>query len=315
MPKLWLPPEKLDQITIYQDEAFLFRKTGVIKAAIAIADSVRRPFEQALAPVLEVHQAEEFKAGKINIRNLRRYREFLRFIVNVVAETGLQSPLRSIISVESASIYRGKLFSSVRSVYENAFARYQVATRLIDDLAELSLWCGGQLRHIVPGVVANPLAFVVDERYRNDLRVAEQKWFNSPMLGFATPLPIRELLPGMLGVALDLLRTRFKGEIPRITIVGVDFARSVDSVYLQAADLLANLTFNYLQYKKGINSESAKLRHDLLANAIDDAGPGEELMQWLRVVDEGKDGPKLTGADDLFVGRITLGPINSTPGT
>lgn len=313
MPDIWLPPEKLQRITVYVDETYLHRHTGIIKAAIAIPDAAREPFERAMVPVVAVHRKDEFKAGDITGGNVGVYREFLRFVVNVIAETGLQSPLRSIVSVESMSIYRSNLCSSVRQAFEKAFARNGVDTKLVIDMAELTVWCGHHLRYVLPEGAANPFALVLDERYRNDLRVAEQKWFNSPTLGFATPMVLRDILPGLLNVGLRLLRSTPKWTVPAVEVVNVDFVQSSSSIYLQAADLISNLAFNYLLYKKGVRTKPTCIKHDLFAGVMDGGEPSEDFMRWLQVVDEGQGGIKLSGGSDMFAGRLTLGSVG--PGT
>lgn len=307
MSRFRTPFQKLDTVTIYVDETYLHRHTGVIKSALVIADSIREPFEQAMAPLLAVHQAPEFKAGKISVGNLPRYREFLRFIVNVIAETGIQSPLRTIVTIESMDIYRSKLFAAVKKIFDDGLARYGAETMLATDMTGVTVWCGGHLKCIVPDGAANPLAVVLDESHRNDRLAAEEKWMTSPTLGFATPIAVKKLLPGMLMVGLDLIRSNPKSPVPRVKVVEVDFVRSQNSVYLQAADLLANLTFNYLQVKKGVRTDSAQMKHDLLASVMNDGGPSAELLGWLQIIDD--DGaPKMVGAEGLFASRVSLDP-------
>lgn len=154
------------------------------------------------------------------------------------------------------------------------------------------------------------MAFVLDESHRSDLLIAQEKWFYSASLGLATPLVLGEQLAPMLASAIRSLQRIPRCTIPGVTIVGVDCVQSQDSIYLQAADLLSNLAYNYLLYLKGVSTRIVKMKHELLSTVLVGGELPGRILDALEVVDEGQPGKHdyklvVTGA---FVGRMSLRP-------
>lgn len=264
MSEIWVPPKKLQTITLYADETYFHRNTGAIQVALPMVESGIDALTEALAPVLEAQQGAELKAGKISSKNVERYRTFLRYVINIAAEMGTQAPLYPVITLESTDQYQGHEFNRVKQQMEGAIAKLRLSSRAVTEFSKQALWLWRYLKDICPQGAANPFEMIFDAKYRDAEECGELK----PLMSFLGVPVLQEhwkQLTSFLNTALPLMKPkRWAPKVERF-----QFIKSEDHIALQAADLLSNVFYNEMQFESGIVTDNTRLKHDLFVSVFD----------------------------------------------
>jgi hypothetical protein len=315
--EIWIPDSPPDRITIYVDETYFDKGSGLIQVGLPVPDSGDSEFKKAvdlMRAEFPRFQHTEFKAGKLDEKNAPVYTRFLKLVINLTGIIGDQSYLRAVVTVEAAERSEGDEHKLLLRSVEEAFSTLHIESAVGPEFARQIGWLRRNLDHLCRSPIQNPFRVLVDEKYRDAAECQSLKPALSPTLGIGLWWEHWKHLTSMLNVALG--RARRKTWMPNFT--EFRFEKDKNSIYLQAADLLSNLFYNGLKFDKGIRSEKTPLKNDVLRTVYD--SPFEpRLLDALEVVTRidktGKAYDLLILKDSTFSGRMTLKPYTQGNGT
>jgi len=268
MVDIWTPPHVPELITIYIDESYFDRNTGLIQAAIPVPAGYVKAFQSRVAELRDQNphfHSQEFKGGKITKGNAGVYKKFLRDAMNLSAIISDNSPLRTVITVESTQSSRSNEYQWVLDQVTGAFHELGIDhAPTSQEFARKVVWLWRYLKDICCRPVKNSFRVIVDEKYRD----ADECRSLKPTLntnGVVIRWPHWKHLTNFLNTLLKEMRP--KHWAPHVA--EFRFEKSQGSLFLQAADVLANIFYNAMKYGKGIVDDNTTLKYELFRSFMD----------------------------------------------
>jgi hypothetical protein len=308
--EIWTPPRPPDDITIYIDETYFDMNSGLIQVGLPVPYGCKAGFEEAIAKLRADNphvQIAEFKAGKVHAGNATVYGKFLQYVINIAGAVGEQTPLRPVISVESMKVSTGNEYDWVLRQVTGAFQKQGINNApASNEFARQALWLWRYMKNICPQQVGNPFQIIVDEKYRDATECRSLKPVIMPH-GMVVWWEHWKHLTSFLNTLLSNVKPR--RWTPRIT--EFRFESSKNSLYLQAADLLANIFYNAMKFEKGIVNPNTKLKHDLFQSVMDgplDPALLNDLAVTTRTDKNGVQHECLVVSGDSLKGKMVLSP-------
>ena len=308
--EIWIPDTPPHPITIYVDETYLDQKSGLIQVGLPVPDAGDREFKKAVDVMREQFprfQHAEFKAGKLKGRNAEPYRKFLKYLINLLGAISDQSDLRGVVTIEAARRFSGDEYELLLREVNKTFAILKIETPVGPEFARQVGWLRRNFDYLCGSPIKNPFRVMVDEKHSNAEESSSVKPTLSPQLGAWVWWEHWKHLTTILNCLLR--RARKARWTPQFT--EFRFENSEKSLYLQAADLLANLFYNALSFEKGIRTETTRLKNDILRTVYDspfEAHLLDALDVVMRTDVKGDVHDLLVLRDEKFSGRMTLLP-------
>ena len=282
-------------VNVYVDEVYLYRGTGVIRAAIPIPQVAVASLEQEAASLRQEGkvQPKEFKGSQITGGNEGLYTEFLLIFARAAMRFGLASVIRPTVSIETQvppnsaqTIDPPNSAQTIEKIVSVSLRmmKAEVSKSLLHDFAMKTWWIACTLEAIRSGPDNNEYHFIFDNVYNNASEMDE------PLL---VPLPEGFLVQwhrqGLLSEFLDKLLPKLLPEqaFPKMSL---DFSDSRSTYALQACDVLSNVFHGRLSAIRGLRSRNARTKERILSSCFPGFSPPEELLDAL-----GVDGHELVG--------------------
>ncbi|MBC8373496.1 MAG: hypothetical protein ISS69_09185 [Phycisphaerae bacterium] len=282
---IFVPAKKLDPVLVFIDETYLPGRTAIVQAAVAFT---RQAYRDLIVPecgkLLKQlgPDAKEFKGSNLSKGNRAIYQQFLERVTGVVGAIAEKAPLRAVVSVDSVEPYSGDNFNFVDGGVRKALNAFGISNipKCVAEFSRQMLWLRYHLPKIIPEGLANELTITFDNqhKYAKELR-------NPIATGLVDqPRSLRPLSDLLTPFANILLQGALEPSTGPVKVEKFDFLWSEESFGVQAADLLANLTYHGLRYEHGFQNKKTKLKRDILYDFIPEAITCAELQSGLSKV-------------------------------
>lgn len=297
----------------------MVRKTGststygddssfLIQAAIALPAGNA---ETAFTETLEAKIAEnpkfnraEFKGGSLSAKNRDVFQWFLQQTINILAEISDNTPVRTIIAIDSMEKYKSDIYDKLYDTLKGSLADIGYPATEIDearDFIRQVIWLHARLPSMFPATGVGGIEIYFDKKYRLDQKFEDEVSAWVPR-GPAKKILFREkrwkaytrLLRNLFRV---LPTTRDFPEVSKFT-----YLDSKANFLIQAADLLTNLMLNAIRHRMGITNDLILMKYQMLCSVMDADPIDAELLKAMTVT-----GDKVHCADPVLFSRITLG--------
>ncbi|MFH5805129.1 DUF3800 domain-containing protein [Alienimonas sp. DA493] len=282
-----------DPLYIFIDDTSLADGSGFVQAAVPILKS---SYVEHVAPAARrlLGSSKEFKASKIKFNNVSRYAGFVDTWKPYSAALRTPHGIGPVVTAGPADAYKEENLAEVRSFLANVVnttlgVRGQDVDSVLLEFTRVAAWLSQHGGAIVPKPIPNGVVVVVDERYRQAASSDAARLLYNPRFG------IRE------GTLSEALRTAANMLLPECgsgsilsEVIAFRFVESTKSFGVQAADLLANLTYARIRHQLGATSPSIDNRIAVYNRQFEDFAISNELLENMYLT-RGKDGQQHAG--------------------
>jgi hypothetical protein len=313
-----ISPSPPKPMMVFVDETFFHSQTGVIQVGIPFPSYLEHLFNRDAADIIKGSRQpiSEFKASQISKGNAEVYKKFLELILRKSGMLHEQVDLHPIVTFESYTAHAvydaGKITRVVSQAWKNLNV-CDVDPHFVAEFSRQVAWINCFFEKILPNTIPNPFIFVFDNKHSYAQECQSVKRIFLPS-GIATLKKQGELLVYAANAVLASLANG--RSFPRVS--QFNFEHSGNKYFLQAADLVCNLSYNWINYEKGIRTVVTELKHDMLQEVMPAFQLPSKLLDALEVkVDKHGDKKLLWRNSEEHRGVLTLfaGSVPSAPST
>lgn len=292
---------------VYVDESYGDDGSFVVQTAVALpAGNAEIAFNEILEAKIAENprfDREEFKAKGLSGKNQYIFQWFLQQTINILGEVADQTPCRTLITIDSVEKYRSDVYDRLCDQLKGSLADIGYADAEIDharDFIRQVIWLHARLPKLIPPAGADGVELFFDEKYRMDVKFKEDVAVWVPR-GEARVRFEEERWKTYTRLLRNLLKvlptTRTFPEVASFTYVN-----SKSSYFIQAADLLSNLTLNAIRHRMGVTDEKTRMKYDMLCSGMIADPITSDLLASFTVTDG-----KVSCRDAVLFSSIVLG--------
>jgi len=292
---------------VYVDESYGDDGSFVVQTAVALAAGNA---EIAFNEIMEAKIAEnarfdreEFKAKGLSGKNQDIFQWFLQQTINILGEVADQTPCRTLITIDSVENYRSDVYDRLCEQLKGSLADIGYAYAEIDharDFIRQVIWFHARLPRLIPPAGGGGVELFFDEKYRMDVKFKED---------VAAWVPKRKARVRFeeerWKTYTRLLRNLLK--VPPTTrtfpeVASLTYVNSKSSYFIQATDLLSNLTLNAIRYRMAVTDKKTRMKYEILCSVKSADPTPSDLLASFTVTDG-----KMSCQDSELFSSIELG--------
>jgi len=290
----------------YIDETYGDDRSFLIQAAFAIpAGNAETVFSEILETKIADNprfDRSEFKGGDTSAKNRYIFQWFFQQTVNIIAEIADETPVRTIIAVDSTQKYNSDIYDKMKQQMEGSFKDLGYPASEIEvarDFIRQFIWLHARLTSLLPADGIGDVELYFDKKYRLEVQ------FEEALSAWVPKGKTRLLLIETRWKAYTRLFRNLLRVVPTVQnfpqVTKFTYIDSRSNYLIQAADLLTNLTLNAIRHRMGITNDLIKLKYEMLCSMMESDPIEAELLNSFTVVA----GRLHCVVPDLF-SRITL---------